>query len=327
MGPSPKILSENVLSRAPLAEIGPVLEFVPPGAMGAALGDELPIASWLVGDRDLVEGPLSRVSPRDEDAIQTLVRLAETRRLDSGNLARILRSGDICQIAADLRIILSRDGSLTETSTFMHDHAQFGGDSSILEVGSSCGRHLRGLIPANPELLVGVDLNLFALVAGALAWRAVDGCEVAHFIHANALDLPFSNATFTHLHCFGTLVLLPVARALREFRRVLRPGGRFILTLEGVGLWQRFWDEAWSTRRRFNLLRGALGNALMARGFDWQRYTLLRRLSIHTQFQPSSIPRMLERHGFLVDRCEVLRTYAGQPWIIGVAARSRLDVP
>ncbi|MEJ7636574.1 MAG: class I SAM-dependent methyltransferase [Singulisphaera sp.] len=107
-------------------------------------------------------------------------------------------------------------------------------------------------------LMAGVDIDFFALTAGAKAWDLRGAWPSPAWICASALALPFRDASFSHLNSIGTVVLLPFRAALREFARVLRPGGRLTITVEGMGMWRRYWDIApvlgW---RRLNLLRAS----------------------------------------------------------------------
>lgn len=75
---------------------------------------------------------------------------------------------------------------------------------------------------------VGLDLSERAL------YRARPGCR--SLVRADAAALPFASASFDSVWCFGLLHHLDdaaAARALREMRRLTRPGG-LLVVFDGV---------------------------------------------------------------------------------------------
>jgi ubiquinone/menaquinone biosynthesis C-methylase UbiE len=77
------------------------------------------------------------------------------------------------------------------------------------------------------------------------------GLDAVGLYRANALALPFPDASFDLLTNSYMLDLLPTAdipSALREFRRVLRPGGRLVLSNMTIGErpWHRHWDALYA---------------------------------------------------------------------------------
>ena len=116
----------------------------------------------------------------------------------------------------------------------------------ILEVAMGGGRLFQKIVAQNPEgRNEGVDLSPDMLAharkrlssSPAAAWNLQTG---------SALALPFPDNTFNLVFNTYMLDLLPEAdfsKALGEFQRVLRPGGRLALVTFGFGeLWfNRFW--------------------------------------------------------------------------------------
>ena len=102
--------------------------------------------------------------------------------------------------------------------------------SRVLETAAGTGVATRALASALPAsvTIVATDLNrpmldFAASRTGAanVAWRQAD-----------ALALPFGDGAFDAVACqFGAMFFPDKAAAYREARRVLRPGGRFLLSV------------------------------------------------------------------------------------------------
>ena len=210
---------------------------------------------------------------------------------------------DLGQVLNDTTRILVNQGAVAPSPffEFVSKHLQLDADSMVLDVGASCGRHLWELKERSPCGMVALDINLIVLTIGSLAWEAAGSPVRPTWVRGDALKLPFHDAAFTHVMSNVTLILVPVQAALRELYRVLQPGGRVFFTVEGPGALEKYWDIArpWS-RRRFNLLRQRLGNALLKAGLDWQDQPLLKRLSRQSQFDLGTIERLVACAGFLL---------------------------
>ncbi len=314
---------DAMLSLVPLRLEGPVLDFQGDLAFRLPSGNDAAVAAFLTKARPQLDGAYERHRGGDAGGADEMVAIAEAAGVSRDDFSRLVSLGDFFQIYNDLRTIQTGEGPTSETAQFRLAETRIGPNSVVLDIGCSCGRHLKDLLGRSPRMLVGLDANLLVLLLGAKAWESKGIGGVTHWVCADAVRLPFKDASFTHAQSFATLNYLPIRATLSEFGRVLAPGGRLLFTVEGSGLWKNFWDTAGSLRRRVNLLRGLAGNALLGLGLDWQEGRLTRRLSRNTQYKPGTIARIVDRIGFDVERCEVLREYKGWPWIIGVSARKR----
>ncbi|MBX3414318.1 MAG: class I SAM-dependent methyltransferase [Pirellulales bacterium] len=102
----------------------------------------------------------------------------------------------------------------------------------VLDWGCGCGRTLRWLLnsPAWREHYRGCDVD-----AAAIKWlRENTPCPLE--VCGDHPPLPYPDATFTGLFAFSVLTHIPpkLHRAwYAEIRRVLRPGGKALLTVQG----------------------------------------------------------------------------------------------
>src|SRR5881296_3798919 len=93
-----------------------------------------------------------------------------------------------------------------------------------LELGCGTGEFTRRVAPSGARV-VALDLSGDLLVK---ARAKLDGA--ARFVRGNAHVLPFADASFDVVYGCSILHHLDVGVALREVRRVLRPGGRLVFS-------------------------------------------------------------------------------------------------
>jgi SAM-dependent methyltransferase len=147
---------------------------------------------------------------------------------------------------------------------------------SLLDVGCNVGAWLADCAQAHPEArLAGVEINAAALDVARHNVPHVD------LRHCGAEDLPFPDASFQYVTCLEVLEHLPAdlrAEALREFRRILRPGGRLILTVPHAG-WFAWCDSNNMRFRLPGLFRLIVGSgrrdanyATMGRMVEWHHH-------------------------------------------------------
>lgn len=104
------------------------------------------------------------------------------------------------------------------------DLGRIGPAARVLELGCGTGEFTQRVARAGARL-VALDLS------GELLARARDKIgKGASFLRANAHVLPFSDASFDAVYGCSVLHHLDAEIALREVRRVLRPGGRLVFS-------------------------------------------------------------------------------------------------
>ena len=126
-----------------------------------------------------------------------------------------------------------------------YEAAQLTGDERVLEVAVGGGEFFAELAKT-PGLgqCAGVDLS--APMLARARKRLAGGGASADLCRANALALPFGNEVFDilfNLYMMDLLLMEDVPVVLREFARVLRPGGRLIVL--SMAQQKRMVNDAW----------------------------------------------------------------------------------
>jgi SAM-dependent methyltransferase len=299
---------------APCRAEGPVVNFLGDQAFLLPGHNDVSVAAWLLDNWKRWDELPSGTAP------------AQLTGVAAADLERVIAGSTFGQIRNDIRRIVEGAAAPSPTVEFMLERSQVGPDSVVLDVGCSAGRHLWELSPRTPRLLAGVDIQLFPLAVGAFAWQTRAVPRQPLWCCASALSLPFRDGVFTHVNSFVVLSVVPTRAALTELGRVLAPGGRLTVTLEGMGYWRRDWDALPAlSRGRLNLLRRWAGERLLRCGLDWQGHRLLRRLCGHTQFTRPTIERVVRRAGLVIEECRVLGEYRNRPLLFGLILRKQGD--
>ena len=136
------------------------------------------------------------------------------------------------------------------------------GYSNVLDVGCGYGHWSTALALENGSVVATeVHEGRLGITAKLAAHLALD--NVATKV-ANALALPFDDESFDVVFCYGVVMLIDRETAMAELKRVLRPGGKLYVCLNGPGWWQYLAIKhrksnkplarlAWRTFRRGNL--------------------------------------------------------------------------
>jgi ubiquinone/menaquinone biosynthesis C-methylase UbiE len=143
----------------------------------------------------------------------------------------------------------------------------------VLEVGSGLGLLARDVATLVPQgRVTGVEHSADQLAVAGREARAAN----LEFVRGDAHELPFADGAFDLVYCRYVLEhLAKPSRALREMRRVLKPGGRVAVQENNIeinrfdppcprfeSLWAKFGElqarlggDAYIGRRLFRLLR------------------------------------------------------------------------
>ncbi len=141
-----------------------------------------------------------------------------------------------------------------------------------------------------------VELRRFGDVVGVdLAWAALEparGRGLSALARASIESLPFGPATFDVATSFEVVYHLGVANdlsALKEIRRVIKPGGLFLLRVPAHDWLRGEHDRLVHTRHRYS--RGEVSRKLADTGFSVERLSWANTLL----FVPAVAKRLLER--------------------------------
>lgn len=132
------------------------------------------------------------------------------------------------------------------TKAMLDRHVGRGRDLAILDAGCGTGSTLQYLEEYGRT--VGIDL-----APQALGFSRKRGHQ--HLCRANILELPFGDATFDLVTSFDVMSMVGADQqsiAVREFSRVLRPGGHLLLRLPAYRWLFGRHDELVHTRHRYS---------------------------------------------------------------------------
>jgi SAM-dependent methyltransferase len=162
------------------------------------------------------------------------------------------------------------------------------GDRRILDAGCGTGSNLAHFRRFGRT--VGVDLS-----SDALRLCRTRGVAAAR---SNLLALPFPDGTFDAVTSFDVIYHRWVADdrvAVREFVRVLRPGGLLLLRVPALKMLWGAHDEAVHSRHRYT--RGEVRRLLEDEGLEVVRLTYANTLLFPVIAVRRTLDRVLGRHG------------------------------
>lgn len=140
------------------------------------------------------------------------------------------RTCDSCPLASDLGDAL-RPGGLDLTKRVLQI-AGIGESSEVLDI--ACGTGMTALFIAEQyhSGVVGIDLSQKMVVSSHTRIKGME-LELSHrvrFVLCTAEDLPLADSTFDTVTCECSFTLVDSKRVAEEMRRVLKPGGKALIT-------------------------------------------------------------------------------------------------
>jgi len=195
--------------------------------------------------------------------------------------------GDITRVYARLARVYDWWGVLTESraTDLALEWAEIRDGEAVLEVAVGTGRLLERIAALNGHgINEGVDLSPHMLARATKRLHGVPGNLALR--RADAAALPYRDASFDLVlssYMFDLLAEAEFSPVLQEFKRVLRPGGRIVITSMTFGQrwYSRFWERL--VRRFPNALSGCrpvlLGEDVLDAGFRRVRTQYVQQMS------------------------------------------------
>jgi SAM-dependent methyltransferase len=151
---------------------------------------------------------------------------------------------------------------LTREAAVERLRGRIGARATVVDLGCSSGHLLADLRLALPAaLLIGVDL-----VAEGLIWAHTQVPDAALLL-ADICELPLADESVDGAVCLNVLEHVPDdLQALRELRRILRPGGAAVFVVPSGRRLYDYYDDFLGHERRYN--RGELGRKARAAGLE-----------------------------------------------------------
>jgi SAM-dependent methyltransferase len=178
----------------------------------------------------------------------------------------------------------------------------------ILDAGCGTGGMLSWLTRyAGAGKVVGIDL-----VSDAIQFCRAR--EHSYLIQASVTDLPFQDSVFDLVTSFDVIVQLPGeepdAEAIREMRRVLRPGGIAFVRVAAYKWMMSGHDKALGTQRRYSL-------GEFVRKMEQAGFTILRASYVNSLLLPVAVLRrlLLKRIGLSDRGSDVKPLPPGLNWL------------
>lgn len=179
----------------------------------------------------------------------------------------------------------SHGGRARELYPLIIERAQAAGFDSLLDIACGTGAMLLEIAQASPAAqLAGVDLSTGML---EVARERLDGR--AELTKADATVLPYGDGSFDVITCNHAFHHFPdPVAALREWHRVLRPGGALIIgENRRPALKRLYWNLRFKTDITFGDVkfysRGELIGLLGRAGFEDVSYTEIENLNCIVQ--------------------------------------------
>jgi len=120
-----------------------------------------------------------------------------------------------------------------QTSQLIGDETNLDASSHVLDVGCGCGNFVFALARRFACRSEGLDLSQerIKFANGKLAEATGMLAELVRFRHGSATQLPYADASFSHVVSQDALCLVPdKPKTHSEMFRVLQPGGRLVLS-------------------------------------------------------------------------------------------------
>ena len=110
------------------------------------------------------------------------------------------------------------------------ERLRVGPGDSVLDVGCGVGRPALRVASTTGAGVTGITISREQVEQASELAQAADMADRVRFRYADGMDMPFEADSFDAVLAFESIVHMDRPTALREMTRVLKPGGRLVLT-------------------------------------------------------------------------------------------------
>jgi SAM-dependent methyltransferase len=136
----------------------------------------------------------------------------------------------------------------------------FTGQSSMLDAGCGFGQWSLALASKNIRVhACDISKQRVEFVNHLVTDMGLDNLDVSL---SSLNSLPFPDASFDAIFCYGVIHALPWRATLEEFKRVLKPGGKLYFTANGLGWYIFLFQEEYNKAKDYDPKKVA-ANALL----------------------------------------------------------------
>ena len=137
-----------------------------------------------------------------------------------------------------MMVVGMNGGAHAEMASWGLDFGNVPAEGEILDIGCGGGANLKRLMQRSLNgKVTGVDYSPVSVQKSAKVNAAAIKEGRCQVLSANVAQLPFADNTFTMATAFETIYFWPdIEKSFAEVRRVLAPGGKFLIVNEDDGL-------------------------------------------------------------------------------------------
>ena len=120
----------------------------------------------------------------------------------------------------------------------------FSGKKNILDAGCGFGQWSLALSHLN-EKISSIDIQSERLFVLNDLMHLL-GIKNINIKRGNLIKLPYENNTFDAVFCYGVIFCTDWKKAIKEFHRILKPGGVLYFTANEIGWYLKLWFEQYN---------------------------------------------------------------------------------
>lgn len=164
----------------------------------------------------------------------------------------------------------------------------FCGMDNVLDIACGMGQWSLSLAKLNNNI-IGSDINTGRLLIGRELASSMNINNV-NFFNGSAENINLDDASCDAIFCYGAFMFTDMKISLKEFRRVLKPGGKIYLNVNSIGWYLYLIFERGLNKSNITLIKASL--KIIMRSFF--------RKSRNIVVSPSKLKSDFKKAGFIV---------------------------